>query len=128
MWRSLQNDNGFRFRLYALRNTVQLTETTAKAEQMIYFVQGQRTQLVKIGYSTNKDTFKKRLSQLQCQNADTLVVLRTMAGGRLTESALHLKHKGARVQGEWFKFSASLKRDIASKKIDVEKYKNRVRR
>ena len=47
---------------------------------MIYFVQGQRTQLVKIGYSTNKDTFKKRLSQLQCQNADTLVVLRTMAG------------------------------------------------
>ena len=90
---------------------------------MIYFVQGQKSKLVKIGYSRNKDTFKKRLSQLQCQNADKLVVLRTMAGERLTERALHLKHKRARVQGEWFKFSASLKRDIASKKIDVEKYK-----
>ena len=95
---------------------------------MIYFVQGQRTQLVKIGYSTNKYTFKKRLSQLQCQNADKLKVLRTMAGGRLTEKALHLKHKKSRVQGEWFKPSAILKRDIASKKIDVEKYKKRVRK
>ena len=53
---------------------------------MIYFVQGQKSKLVKIGYSRNATTFKARLSQLQCQNADKLTVLRTMAGGRLTET------------------------------------------
>ena len=95
---------------------------------MIYFVQGQKTKLIKIGYSTNKETFKKRLSQLQCQNADKLVVLRTMAGGRLTESALHLKHKKARVWGEWFRFSASLKSDVDSKKIELEALKIKVRK
>ena len=95
---------------------------------MIYFVQGQKTKLVKIGYSANKNSFKARLSQLQCQNADRLIVLRTMAGGRLTESALHLKHKKSRMQGEWFKYSASIKRDVVAKSIDLEKYKKEVRK
>ena len=95
---------------------------------MIYFLQGQRTKRIKIGYTANGKSFKKRLSQLQCQNADRLVVLRKMAGGRLTERALHLKHKSSRIQGEWFKPSASLKRDIASKKIDLDKYKTAVKK
>ena len=94
---------------------------------MIYFAQGQKSKLVKIGYSRNATTFKARLSQLQCQNADKLTVLRTMAGGRLTEQALHLKHKRSRVHGEWFKHSAALKRDIAAKRIDLDKYKAKVR-
>ena len=94
---------------------------------MIYFVQGMKTKRVKIGYTANATSFKKRLSQLQAQNADKLLVLRTMAGGRLTESALHLKHKKSRVQGEWFKPSASLKRDISSKKLNLENYKKQIR-
>lgn len=54
---------------------------------------------IKIGWSRN---VAGRMAQLQTANADPVLLLATVPGGRLLESRLHNEYAPARVAGEWF--------------------------
>lgn len=96
---------------------------------MIYFIKARKTGLVKIGFTQNKKTLTKRLSALQAQNADSLRIAKTFRGGRLTEKALHLKHKKSRVKGEWFSPTPGVLKDMRAKKLTgLDAYKSEVNR
>lgn len=71
----------------------------------VYFVQGKKTRLVKIGFSTNAD---RRLDDLQSGSPDTLRMLGMAPGSRLAERRLHEVFQDHRVHGEWFKPSSEL--------------------
>ena len=69
---------------------------------MIYFIQGKTTQRIKIGYTLNRKSFRKRVQNLSGANADTLKVLGTIRGGRKTESAWHDTAKEYHAHHEWY--------------------------
>ena len=69
---------------------------------MIYFIQGKTTELIKIGYTLNRQSFQKRVQNLSGANADALKVLGTIRGGRKTESAWHDTAKAYQVHHEWY--------------------------
>jgi Meiotically up-regulated gene 113 len=63
---------------------------------MIYFVQGEVTRLVKIGWSLNVE---KRLRQMQTGSAERLKVIAKMPGD---EKHFHQMFAKRRFHGEWF--------------------------
>ena len=69
---------------------------------MIYFIQAKSTKRIKIGYTANKASFRKRFQALQGANAEELRILGTIRGGRKTESAWHANCKAFQVHHEWF--------------------------
>lgn len=71
---------------------------------MIYFVQGERTGLVKIGKA--EDVFK-RLRSLQIGSPDILKILAVIEG-ETRDSIYHLRFKVDWVHGEWFRPSNDL--------------------
>lgn len=66
---------------------------------MIYFVQGQRTGMIKIGHS---DVVKTRLTTLRTGSPERLRVLALMDGTRHDEQELHRRFAAHRSHGEWF--------------------------
>jgi len=66
---------------------------------LIYFVQGQRSGLIKIGYSTS---IKARLRTLRTASPEPLEVLAIVEGTKDDERALHERFRFARSHGEWF--------------------------
>ena len=66
---------------------------------MIYFVQGESTRLIKIGFATD---VQRRLNEIRTGSPDILVLLAAAEGGRNEEYALHRKFIDIRHHGEWF--------------------------
>ncbi len=66
---------------------------------MIYFIQGETTKLIKIGYSRNPI---RRFKKLKRTNSEDLRLLRIIRGTRADEASLHNKFKSLRKHNEWF--------------------------
>lgn len=86
-----------------------------EASSVVYFLQ-RSDGLIKIGFSAR---FRTRLSTLSKEHGD-LEVLTTEPGGRGRESELHARFHQARVVGEWFRPTRSLRSYIASLKATAE--------
>ena len=67
---------------------------------MIYFIQGRRTKLIKIGFAQNA---KERLSRLQTGSPDILELIAVRVGDKYEENELHYMFKAHKSHGEWFK-------------------------
>lgn len=67
---------------------------------MIYLIRDTKNGLIKIGKA---DNVARRLAQLQTGNASPLFLVAVGPGGYELEKHLHLRLKGLRVRGEWFK-------------------------
>lgn len=66
---------------------------------MIYFIQAEKTGLIKIGYSNNP---KERCFILKSSNADNLCILKIIEGNRRGESELHKKFRKFKHHNEWY--------------------------
>lgn len=78
--------------------------------ESIYFIQGEATGLIKIGYSRNLLT---RFGQLQTASADVLRLLLRSPGDQQHERELHGRFAPWRRHGEWFEPAKPLLRHIA---------------
>lgn len=67
---------------------------------MVYFVQGEVTRLIKIGY-TQSDS-EQRFKALQTGSPDILLCLATIDGKQSKELQLHMQFKDSWHHGEWF--------------------------
>jgi len=74
---------------------------------MIYFIQGEITKRVKIGFT--KRHIGSRISSLQTGSPDKLIFLGACAGNKSREKQLHKKFSPSHIHGEWFKKSVYLK-------------------
>lgn len=72
----------------------------------VYFVQGENTRLVKIGFSSVLP--RTRMIDLQVGSPDRLILLAKLYGNSATESQLHERFKNDCVRGEWFNPSEEL--------------------
>lgn len=68
---------------------------------VVYFLWGESTNLVKIGYTND---VRARLKSFSCGSAEATHLLRLIPGGRMTEKRLHRVFRTRRVRGEWFRF------------------------
>lgn len=82
---------------------------------MIYFIQGEKTQLIKIGFVATKQTLGRRLTELRSHNADRLVVLAIT--NNFPESKIHKEFKSDWNHHEWFNPSERLLNFINSLKF-----------
>lgn len=73
---------------------------------MIYFIQGEITRRIKIGFTTR--FIHSRMGVLQTGSPDKLLFLGAHPGDKLTEYALHEKFRDAYSHGEWFDVSEEL--------------------
>jgi hypothetical protein len=76
----------------------------------IYFILADK-RFVKIGVTRN---VKNRLKNMRTYNHTELELLVVIEGDRDAEKALHLKFHHERTRGEWFNFSAELRKYIRS--------------
>lgn len=67
---------------------------------MIYFVQGEITRRIKIGFTTR--FIHSRLGSLQIGSPDKLIFRGAHPGDERTEYGLHQRFRGAHSHGEWF--------------------------
>jgi predicted nucleic acid-binding Zn ribbon protein len=74
-------------------------------DEWVYFVRGESTGHIKIGYSTGCSS---RLAQLQASAPERLVMVCTIHGDRRLEKQLHERFAKDRIHGEWFAPSAEL--------------------
>ena len=77
---------------------------------MVYFIQGEQTNLVKIGKA---DDVLVRLQMLQCGSPDRLVILKVDVAS-LSDRPYHEQFAEDRVHGEWFRASANLTTFLAA--------------
>lgn len=78
----------------------------------VYFVQGETTELIKIGI-TSQD-INLRIMDMQCGSPDRLTLLGIMCvKSRVVEKVLHKHFASTRVHGEWFRPSPELLEYIA---------------
>ena len=87
---------------------------------MIYFYQGEKTGLIKIGYSS-KENLDSRLSDIQSYSPDKLILLKVVEGDYSVETMIHRKFRDARSHGEWFKPVDSLL-DFINPPSEAQKY------
>lgn len=76
------------------------------AKSYVYFVQGQLTGLIKIGF-TEQDV-NSRISSMQTGSPDRLKLLGMLPGSRVAEVKLHRRFAEDRDHGEWFRPSEAL--------------------
>jgi hypothetical protein len=80
---------------------MQVARRPTRAVRLVYFIQGERTKLVKIGVT---DDIERRMATLRLMSPDKLtligVVVCKKSGGM--ERALHDRYAEARAHGEWF--------------------------
>lgn len=79
---------------------------TFRARSYIYFIRGEITGLIKIGFTTGDP--QKRLRSLQCGSPDILKLVAVKPGEHLDELRLHQRFSTWRRHGEWFIASAEL--------------------
>jgi len=86
---------------------------------MIYFLQGEITRRIKIGFTTR--FIHSRMGSLQVGSPDKLVFLGAHPGDERTEYELHNKFQEAYSHGEWFNESHELTQYIEQRCIhDME--------
>lgn len=76
------------------------------AKSYVYFIRGEITGLIKIGFTTGDP--QKRLRSLQCGSPDILKLIAVKPGEHLDEVKLHQRFATWRRFGEWFYPSAEL--------------------
>lgn len=76
----------------------------ARSKEMIYFVQSTGGGPVKIGWSRDQISLKRRLQLLQNGYPEKLVIIRTLDGPRTVEKWLHRFYAVIRLEGEWFRY------------------------
>ena len=84
-------------------NVREAEESRAKSfskHLFIYFIQGEKTHLIKIGQTRN-DPYK-RLDALQSYSPDKLRLLKVIYAEADYEHQLHKRFASNRVHGEWF--------------------------
>lgn len=89
-----------------------------KPKPMVYFIQGQKTKLIKIGYTSGCPLV--RLANIQYSSPDRLLLLGAMKGGRGVENRQHINWRGQRQHGEWFKPSKDLLSYIETHKVKCD--------
>ena len=77
----------------------------------VYFIQGDKTKRIKIGYTRN---VKKRIKRMQL--SEKIKILLVLDGGQELESQLHEEFKDYHIHGEWFTPSDKLIEFIQSDK------------
>ena len=90
---------------------------TPNTQTMTYFIQGEKTGLIKIGTSNNP---MHRLMELQIGSPDTLIMLKYVDSLTYPETELHQRFKHLRRHGEWFYPDPDLTRFINLLKPFVE--------
>lgn len=80
---------------------------------MVYFILDLNNSCVKIGKANNP---KRRLTELQISNINTLTIILTENGGVKREKELHSKFRRYNTRGEWF--------DISGRNNDLLSYIN----
>lgn len=85
-----------------------LNEDSKTVSTFVYFILNENTNTVKIGFSRNPDT---RLNAFQTGTLDSLVILKTIAGNKSDEAAIHNRFSDYRVSKsrEIFRYEGSLK-------------------
>lgn len=68
-------------------------------EEKVYFIQGETSKLIKIGYSQD---VQGRLDNLRASSPESLLLLIAINGDRQLEKQLHHRFSGLRKHGEWF--------------------------
>ena len=81
-------------------------------QNMIYFIHGTKTKLIKIGYSRHA---LERLSRMQTGSPDILELVAVCIGDKSIEKELHYKFKEFRKHGEWFTYSSNIESFIKEK-------------
>jgi hypothetical protein len=79
---------------------------------LVYFLLGERTKLVKIGWC--RRFLVRRVNQLQTGSPDKLILLGILKGGKSLEADLHRRFNENRKYLEWFDFSEDINKLIAS--------------
>ena len=88
-----------RFRVRDVLDVFANLSRTKSESRALYFLQANRTGLVKIGVT---DDFKKRYREIQLANADEIRLLGRVKGGAMSEARLHREFADTRHHGEWF--------------------------
>jgi len=73
---------------------------------LIYFIQGLKTENIKIGRT--RQMLEERMATLQCGSPDELVFIGGILGNQTIETELHHKFSKFRLHGEWFSPSEDL--------------------
>ena len=76
----------------------------------VYFIQGEDTKRIKIGFTTN--SVDSRVSALQTGSGEKHKVLKTVPGTKADETAYHEKFREFRLHGEWFQPSYPIMQTI----------------
>jgi hypothetical protein len=76
---------------------------SAARKSVVYFVEAEGLDLVKIGFTTN---LRERLKAYRCECPVPIDLCFTVPGGRAEEKALHFRFRHAWRKGEWFQLSA----------------------
>jgi hypothetical protein len=85
-----------------------ISENSKTVSTFVYFILNENTNTVKIGFSRNPDT---RLSAFQSGTLDSLVILKTIAGTKDNEAAIHNRFSDYRISKsrEIFRYEGALK-------------------
>lgn len=82
------------------------------SEEMVYFIQGDISKIIKIGYSSN---YKKRMKSLQSSSGENQILLKIIPGSRKLENEIHelfdhlrINRIDGRKEKEWFKDAPEL--------------------
>jgi hypothetical protein len=86
---------------------------TQRGKGYIYFLRGEITELIKIGYTSQP--INHRISCLQSGSPDILHFLGAFPGTRTTENSLHRRWSHLRQHGEWFAACEDMRRYISDK-------------
>lgn len=91
-----------------------VTRYKNKYPGFVYFIQGENGGAIKIGFSKNPDS---RLRELQTSYPDMLKILCLVPGSYKAEKEYHENFKDIRLNGEWFKPTKELLKEIEELKI-----------
>ena len=92
-------------------SSIEVKFGSGRLRPAVYFIQGRRTKLVKIGFSNN---VFQRMEGLQTFSPDILEFRCILSGGKDLEGYLHEHFAAYRQHGEWFKCSAEVRRFTGS--------------
>lgn len=79
---------------------------------MIYYLIAPELHRVKIGFTKNLTTFKKRVSNLQVGCPDKIFPWVLLEGSREDELYLHYQFRDSNVSGEWFRLDSAIATEL----------------
>lgn len=88
---------------YHVTSTMHRYEYHIRGSGLIYFVQQDVTLAVKIGYTDDLETLKRRVKSLRTSSPYRLRLVHLWEGDIYRERALHRHFAAYRLRGEWFR-------------------------